>query len=75
MGITDRIIRGILAVVFLILAFTVVNVLWLKIVLIVAAFIFILTAVVAFCPLYSPFRINTKTCCTTQSKTNTENKE
>ena len=61
MGLTDRIIRIILAITFIVLYATSVAEGTLGIVLLVVAGIFILTSVIAFCPLYFPFGI--KTCC------------
>ncbi len=56
----DRIIRVVLAVVFAVLYFTGVVSGWLGIVLLVLAVIFLLTALLAFCPLYVPFKFSTK---------------
>lgn len=59
MGITDRIVRIILAIVFAILFFTnVVTGVW-GYILLALAIIFVLTSLVSFCPLYLPFGINT----------------
>lgn len=60
MGSTDRIIRVAIAVVFaaLIVTGTVQGVL--AIVLGVLAAVFLLTSVIAFCPLYLPFGISTR---------------
>lgn len=59
MGSTDRIIRFILAAIFIVLYFTgTVTGIW-GIVLLVLAGVFILTSFVSFCPLYAPFGIST----------------
>jgi len=58
-GIIDRIIRIIVAVVFVVLYFTNVVSGTLGIVLLVLAGVFTLTALIRFCPLYLPFGINT----------------
>jgi len=55
----DRIIRVILAAVFAYLYFGGIVTGALGIVLLVLAAIFLLTAIVAFCPLYVPFKIST----------------
>jgi len=61
MGFTDRIIRILVAITFIILYVTgVVTGTW-GIVLFVFAGIFILTSVFGVCPLYMPFGIST--CC------------
>lgn len=61
MGITDRVIRMIAAITFIILYATgVVPGVW-GIVLLVFAGIFILTSIFGVCPLYMPFGIST--CC------------
>lgn len=63
---TDRLLRAIVAVVFVILYLTnVVSGTW-GIVLLAAAAIFLLTAFVSFCPLYTLFGINTCTTKTTE---------
>lgn len=60
MGITDRIIRLLVAAVFVLLfVFKVVSGTW-GIILLVIAGIFVITSLVSFCPLYLPFGI--KTC-------------
>ncbi|MGB5226619.1 YgaP family membrane protein [Eudoraea sp.] len=65
MGSTDRIIRFILAAIFVVLYFTnTVTGIW-GIVLLVLAGVFILTSFVSFCPLYAPFGIST---CPVKSK-------
>ncbi|MEI6554701.1 MAG: DUF2892 domain-containing protein [Paludibacter sp.] len=58
-GIIDRIIRILVAVVFVVLYFTDVVSGTLGIVLLVLAGVFTLTALIRFCPLYLPFGINT----------------
>ena len=60
MGMVDRVLRVTAAVVFAILYFTgTVTGFW-GIVLLVFAVIFVVTSVVSFCPLYVPFKFNTK---------------
>ncbi|UCD60832.1 MAG: DUF2892 domain-containing protein [Flavobacteriaceae bacterium] len=59
MGSTDRVIRFILAAIFIVLHFTnTVTGIW-GIVLLVLAAVFILTSLVSFCPLYVPFGLST----------------
>lgn len=55
----DRIIRVVLAAVFAYLYFGGIVTGTLGIVLLVLAAVFLLTSVVAFCPLYAPFKIST----------------
>ena len=55
----DRIVRVILAAVFAFLYFGGVVTGALGIVLVVLGAVFLLTAIVAFCPLYAPFRFST----------------
>ncbi len=58
-GSADRIIRIILAIIFAILYFAkIVTGIW-GIILLVLAIIFLLTALISFCPLYGIFGINT----------------
>jgi len=67
MGIFDRIARVAIAIIFvLIVLFAGINAMWLKVVLIAFAAIFLLTSIFAFCPAYLPLKINTK------CKTNTD---
>ncbi|MFD2532605.1 YgaP family membrane protein [Gracilimonas halophila] len=59
MGSSDKIIRFILAAIFVGLYFTgTVTGTW-GIVLLVLAGVFVLTSMVSFCPLYAPFRLST----------------
>ncbi len=58
MGITDRIIRTLIAVVIAILYFTHIITGTLGIVLLVLAVVFLLTSLVSFCPLYTLLGIN-----------------
>lgn len=58
-GIIDRVIRILVALVIIGLYFTHVITGTLAIVLIVLAVVFLLTALLRFCPLYLPFDINT----------------
>jgi hypothetical protein len=60
MGSSDRIIRVILAVVIAALYFTNVITGLLGTILLILAFVFLLTSLVSFCPLYLPFGLNTK---------------
>lgn len=55
----DRIIRVVLAALFAYLYFSGIVTGTLGIVLVVLAIVFTLTAVVAFCPLYAPFKFST----------------
>lgn len=64
MGSTDKIVRFILAALFVALYFTEVVSGTLGIVLLVLAGIFVLTSLVSFCPLYAPFGLKT---CKTQN--------
>jgi hypothetical protein len=59
MGLTDRIIRIVAAVVMLFVAFFVPVGDFLSTVLIILGVVFIGTSVISFCPLYLPFKINT----------------
>lgn len=56
----DRIIRVVLAAVFAILYFTGTLTGTLGIILLVLGGVFLLTALVGFCPLYVPFKFSTK---------------
>jgi len=59
MGTADRIIRLIVAALFVVLYFTnVITGTW-GIILLIIAGIFVLTSIIAFCPLYLPFGIKT----------------
>jgi hypothetical protein len=59
MGTIDKVIRILIAIVFVALYFTnIVTGVW-GIVLLVLASVFVLTSLVSFCPLYLPFGINT----------------
>ncbi len=60
MGTIDITIRILVAVLVAVLFFTKVITGVLGIVLLVFAGIFILTSIIGFCPLYMPFKINTK---------------
>jgi hypothetical protein len=59
MGTADRVIRVIIAAIFVLLYATGVVTGTLGIVLIVLAIVFALTGLVGFCPLYFPFGIST----------------
>ena len=59
MGNFDRVLRVLAAIVVGVLYFTQVISGTVAIVLLVVAFVFILTSLVSFCPLYYPFGINT----------------
>ncbi len=56
---TDRIVRVVLAALFAYLYFGGIVTGTLGIVLVVLGGVFLLTAVVAFCPLYAPFKFST----------------
>ena len=56
---TDRIIRVVLAALFAYLYFGGVVTGTFGIILVVLGTVFLLTAVVAFCPLYAPFKLST----------------
>jgi hypothetical protein len=56
---TDRIVRVILAALLAYLYFSGIVTGVLGIVLVVLAAVFLLTAAIAFCPLYAPFKIST----------------
>ena len=60
MGIADKVIRTIIAIVFLALYFTNVLTGTLGIVLIVLSVVFLLTSLVSFCPLYALLGISSK---------------
>jgi len=66
MGITDRVIRVLAAIVIAALYFTNIITGALGIVLMIAAIVFLLTSLVKVCPVYMPFGINT--CRTKESK-------
>ncbi len=59
MGLTDRIIRLIVAVVIIVLHQAGVITGTLAIVLLILAAVFVITSVISFCPLYLPFGIST----------------
>jgi len=59
MGIIDRVVRIVIALVFIGLYFTNVITGTLAIVLLVLAGVFILTSLISFCPLYWPLGIST----------------
>ena len=56
---TDRIIRVVIAAVFAYLYFGGIVTGTLGIVLVVLGAVFLLTGIVAFCPLYAPFKLST----------------
>ena len=58
MGSTDKIIRFILAAIFVILYFTGTVTGTVGIILLVLAAVFVLTSLVSFCPLYAPFGLS-----------------
>ncbi len=60
MGVIDRIIRVVLALVVLVLYLTGVISGWLAIVLGIVAVIFMLTSLVGFCPAYALLKISTQ---------------
>ena len=59
MGITDRVVRVIIAAIIGILYFSGMLSGTLGIVLMVVAAVFVLTSLLGFCPLYAPFGLNT----------------
>jgi hypothetical protein len=59
MGSADKIIRFVLAIIFVALYFTGTVTGTLGIVLLVLAGVFVLTSLVSFCPLYAPFGLST----------------
>jgi uncharacterized MAPEG superfamily protein len=59
MGSIDKVIRILVAVVFVALYFMEVVTGTLGIILLVLAVVFVLTSFISFCPLYMPFGINT----------------
>ena len=59
MGMTDRAIRAVIAVIIAVLHFTGVISDTLGLVLLIVACIFLLTSFLSFCPLYLPFGCNT----------------
>lgn len=60
MGNTDKIVRTIIAALFAVLYFTGVVGGTLGVILLVLAVIFLLTSIIGFCPLYTPFGFSTK---------------
>jgi hypothetical protein len=59
MGILDRVVRIVIALILIALYFTHVVTGTLGIVLLIVAAVFILTSIVSFCPLYLPLGIST----------------
>lgn len=59
MGMADRVIRSIIAVLIAILYFTNVISGTLGLILLILACVFLLTSMISFCPLYAPFGLNT----------------
>jgi hypothetical protein len=60
MGLFDRILRTVVAVIIAVLYFTKILTGTLGIILLVLAGIFLLTSIFGFCPLYVPFGINSR---------------
>ena len=60
MGSIDRILRLVAAAIFVVLYFTGTVSGVLGIVLLVLAAVFVVTSVIAFCPLYLPFKFSTR---------------
>lgn len=60
MGSADKIIRFVIAVAIAVLYFTDVITGTIGIISLVVAGVFVLTSLVSFCPLYLPFKINTR---------------
>lgn len=65
MGTTDKVIRVIVALIFATLYFTETVPGTAGLVLLILGAVFLLTSIVGFCPLYSPFGIST---CSTREK-------
>lgn len=59
MGMADRVIRSIIAVLIAVLYFTNVIAGTLGLILLILACVLLLTSIVSFCPLYAPFGLNT----------------
>jgi hypothetical protein len=59
MGSADRIIRWLIAVIFVILYLTKVITGFWGIIMLLVALMFVVTSIFSFCPLYLPFGINT----------------
>jgi hypothetical protein len=59
MGTVDKVIRIVVAVVFVVLFLTHVVTGTLGYILLALAAIFVITSLIGFCPLYLPFKINT----------------
>lgn len=60
MGLIDRAIRILLAVIIVILAFTKVITGFLAVILLILAAVFVFTGIFGWCPLYLPFGFRTK---------------
>ena len=60
MGKADRLIRTVLALIMLALYFTGQITGLAAIILVALAVIFLLTSIISFCPLYSPFKLSTR---------------
>jgi hypothetical protein len=60
MGTIDKVIRILVAVVFVVLYFTNVISGTLGIILLILAAVFVVTSLLGFCPLYLPFGLSTK---------------
>jgi len=58
-GMIDRMLRIVVAIVFAVLYFTNVVTGTLGIILLILGIVFVLTSLISFCPLYLPFGINT----------------
>jgi hypothetical protein len=62
-GSVDKIIRLVVAALFVVLYFTgIITGVW-GIVILVLAAMFVITSLISFCPLYLPFGIKTNNCC------------
>ncbi|MCX6328446.1 MAG: DUF2892 domain-containing protein [Bacteroidia bacterium] len=59
MGTVDKVIRIVIAIVFVVLFLTHVVTGTLGYILLALAAIFVITSLIGFCPLYLPFKINT----------------
>jgi len=66
MGMVDKIIRLVVAAIFVVLFFLkVVTGVW-GIVMLIIALMFVVTSIISICPLYVPFGLKTNNCCKKQ---------
>ncbi|MCB0044871.1 MAG: DUF2892 domain-containing protein [Caldilineaceae bacterium] len=59
MGIADRLIRVVIALVFVVVYFMGLLPGWLSLTLLILGLVFLATAIVGYCPLYWPFKFST----------------